>query len=519
MMGGRMPRPPLDSSWARGQRVGRYEILTRLSVGGMAEVFLAVVGGPGGFRKFVTLKRILPSLQEDEEFVRMFLDEARITAALSHSNIAQLFDLGEESGELFLAMEFIPGQDLGRVFRGITRPGGELPIGFSCAVVRDLCVALHYAHHFTDAGGRLSPVIHRDISPKNVMVTYGGDVKVIDFGIAKARGKLEETDAGLVKGSTSYMSPEQILGERLDGRSDLFSAGVVLWELLAGRRLYKAREGPTVMRQVLKDPILPPQAVNPKVSSALSDVVVRALAKDPQERFATGREMARMIESAAGVPIFDEDQLGAFMRENFRENLEKTQALLASVQAGDADRLRLAAHELAQDAGTHSTSAAPKPDEVPTKAMNQAEPEPSASKIPGGAVILAVDDSKTGLLVLQTYLSREGYRVVGCAAPSEAFATLERLTPELIILDVLMPEMDGFELCRRIREQERLRLVPIIFLSAACSLDERVKGLTVGGDDFIRKPYEPEEFTARIRAHLHRSALSKRTEAVATKGP
>jgi serine/threonine-protein kinase len=507
-----MPEPT-DTSWSRGQRVGRYEILTRLSVGGMAEVFLAVVSGQGGFRKFVTIKRILPQLQDDEEFVRMFLDEARITAALSHSNIAQLFDLSEANGELFVAMEFIPGQDLGRLFRAALRAHREIPVGFACSVMRDVCLALHYAHHFTDPGGAPCPVIHRDVSPKNVMVTYNGDVKVIDFGIAKARGQLEETEAGRIKGSTNYMSPEQVMGGTLEGPSDLFSAGVVLWELLAGRRLFQGRGDAQVMRRLVNEQVAPPHTVNPKVPTPLSDMVTRALAKDPHERFATGREMARMIESVAGVPLFDQDGLAAFMRELCRENLEKTQRLLAGVTAADVGRLRVAADELAADAASGSSTDPPPPkDEVSTRVLS--DKENAALRAVAGpareATILAVDDSKTGLLVVTTYLNREGYRVLGCSSPLEALATLEKTVPDLIILDVVMPEMDGFELCGRIRQQERLRYVPIIFLSAACSLDERVKGLTVGGDDFIRKPYEPEVFAARIRAHLHRAALSER---------
>src|SRR5579871_4889482 len=269
---------------SKGQRLGKYEILTRLSVGGLAEIFLCFVAGPGGFRKFVTLKRILPDLREDEEFVAMFLDEARISASLSHSNIAQVFDLGQENGELFIAMEFIPGQDVARIQKASRKLGRRLPTGFSSRVVHDVCLALHYAHHYTDRAGKPSPIIHRDISPKNVMVTYAGNVKVIDFGIAKARDRISGTEAGQLKGSARYMSPEQVRGEPVSGQSDLFSAGVMLHELLTGTYLFNASTSREMFAKILTAPITPPHEVDPQVPPALSEVTMRALEREPGRR-------------------------------------------------------------------------------------------------------------------------------------------------------------------------------------------------------------------------------------------
>src|SRR4051812_46369838 len=182
-----MPSGSVAPDLDRGRRIGKYEILTRLSMGGMAELFLAYTAGPGGFRKFVAVKQILPDIKKDESFVKMFLDEARITAAFSHANIGQVFDLGEQDSELFLAMEFISGQNLEQIVKRANKRAFTIPLGFAARVVRDACLGQHYAHHFTDAAGKSAPVVHRDVSPKNVMVTYTGDVKVIDFGIAKAR--------------------------------------------------------------------------------------------------------------------------------------------------------------------------------------------------------------------------------------------------------------------------------------------------------------------------------------------
>jgi serine/threonine-protein kinase len=333
----------------RGRRISKYEILTRLSVGGMAELFLAFTSGPGGFRKFVALKQILPDVKT-EEFVKMFLDEARITAAFSHANIGQVFDLGEEDGELFLAMEFLAGQNLEQLMKGANKLGEALPPGFAARVIRDVCLGLHYAHHFVDPAGKAVAIVHRDMSPRNVMVTYDGGVKVIDFGIAKAKGRLGRTAVGMVKGTGGYMSPEQVRNRQLDGRSDLFSAGVLLYEMLTGRRLFNAVGDAAMMLQIVEGEIPPPRSINPNVPEALEAVVLRALERDLGKRFATGREMAKAIEQAMGHELFDEEKMAALMDEMFAEKRQKTRALLEYANRDDA-RISEAASALQDNAG------------------------------------------------------------------------------------------------------------------------------------------------------------------------
>ena len=310
----------------RGRKIGKYEILTRLSVGGMAELFLAFTSGPGGFRKFVALKQILPDVKT-EEFVKMFLDEARITAAFSHPNIGQVFDLGLEDDELYLAMEYLPGQNLEQVMMAASyvRP---LPIGFAARVARDVCLGLHYAHNFTAPSGRKVAVVHRDMAPRNVMITYDGVVKVIDFGIAKAKGRIARTRVGMVKGTSGYMSPEQVRGQDLDGRSDLFTAGVLLHEMLVGQRLFDTTDEDAMMRQIANAEIAPPRANNPDVPEVLDAVVMKALAKDPSRRFTTGREMAKALEVAVGPDMFDEEAVAELMQALFADKRLKTLALL-----------------------------------------------------------------------------------------------------------------------------------------------------------------------------------------------
>jgi len=348
----------MSSDFHRGERIGKYQIITQLSVGGMAELFLGFTAGPGGFRKYVAIKRILPDVRSNEAFERMFLDEARITAVFNHPNIAQVYELGREEDGLFLAMEFIAGQNLDQLTAAYVRRREPIPLGLSVAVMRDVCLALHYAHTFTDPSGRPSPIIHRDVAQKNVMVTYDGVVKLLDFGIAKARNSLERTRAGMVKGTAGYMSPEQVRGQPLDGRSDVFSAGVVLWELITGGRLFAAKTEREEMASIVQAPIPPPRHPSETVSESLSEVILKALERDPKNRIPSAKELARALEQAMGPALFDGDQRAAVMRELFEKKMATTRALLESADAS---------------AGTDAGEPEPAP---------QAEPPPKAEPAP-----------------------------------------------------------------------------------------------------------------------------------------
>jgi serine/threonine-protein kinase len=358
-------------------------VLAQLSVGGMAELFLGFTSGPGGFRKYVALKRILPDAQGDDSFERMFLDEARITAALNHPNIGQVFELGRDGNGLYLAMEFIAGQNLNQVANVCRRRNKPLPLGFSLSVVRDVCLALHYAHSFTTPGGKAYPVIHRDVAQKNVMVTYDGVVKLLDFGIAKARDALVHTHVGMVKGTTGYMSPEQVRGEPLDGRSDLFAAGVMLHEMLTGQRLFEAETERQEMEMILDAPIPAPSTLVREVSPEVSAVVLKALARKRDERYANGRDMARAIEAAAGRLLFDADQRAAFMQEHFQDRMEVTRGLLQS--ADEVKEPESGETEAARPRKTEAPRPPPPQNEetrllVPAEAKRPTQAQPQAQR-------------------------------------------------------------------------------------------------------------------------------------------
>ncbi len=294
----------------------------------MSEIFLATQSGLAGFNKLVVLKTILPDISGEEDFVRMFLDEARTTAAFNQPNIAQVFELDVADGQLFMAMEFVQGCTLVEMARACRLAKESIPVGFTLQAVRDTALALHYAHNFTDARGRKQVVIHRDVAEKNIMVTYEGVTKLLDFGIAKALGRANRTTVGMVKGTSGYMSPEQIRGEPLDGRSDVFALGVVLHECLTGMRLFHGKKPEDGMMAALKETVAPPSKLNSEVSPELDAIVLKSLERKREDRFTTALEMARAIEKAAQGLIWHPEQTAELVTKHFSERRLETRRLL-----------------------------------------------------------------------------------------------------------------------------------------------------------------------------------------------
>ncbi|HEY8089303.1 MAG TPA: serine/threonine-protein kinase, partial [Polyangiaceae bacterium] len=256
------------------QAFGRYELLQRISMGGMAEVFLAR-HTPSG--TLVALKRILPEVAEDEEFIKMFEDEARIASRLEHPYIARCLDFGNVDGEWYIAFEYVAGKDLRALFDRRTRQGGEAPpLWFTCQVFGQVAEGLAYAHARKDDGGTPVSIVHRDVSPQNIIVSFDGDVKLIDFGIAKAAGKLSRTQVGSIKGKFGYMSPEQVRGLEVDLRADIFCLGICLWELVTMQRLFSAENELLVIEKVRSLRVEPPSRYNPRCPPELDRIVLKA---------------------------------------------------------------------------------------------------------------------------------------------------------------------------------------------------------------------------------------------------
>ncbi len=272
-----------------GKHYGRYELEQRLAMGGMAEIFSARIRTEG-FEKRVCIKRILPHYLESEEFITMFRDEARTAARLQHANVVQVFDFGDVEGTLFLAMELVDGSDLRRVLETARKQGRSIAVGAALQIAIDMCKGLHHAHTLSD-GGRALGIVHRDVSPHNVLISKAGEVKVTDFGIARAAERATHTSTGMVKGKIAYMAPEQAQGLPFDHRLDQFATGVVLWEMLAGRRLFAADNDASTLKKVLACQVPPLAALRPEVPAALDEVLARVLREAPADRFADMRQL------------------------------------------------------------------------------------------------------------------------------------------------------------------------------------------------------------------------------------
>ena len=305
---------------------GKYFLLDRINVGGMAEVYKAKTVGVEGFEKIVAIKRILPSVAEDEEFIKMFVDEAKITSQLSHANLCQTFDLGKIDDTFYIAMEYVPGKDLRAVFERMNRRGERMPLTLAAYVMARVCDGLDYAHRKRDPSGRDLHIVHRDVSPQNIIVSYEGEVKLIDFGIAKAANKITKTQAGILKGKFGYMSPEQVRGLALDGRSDIFAAGVVLYELCTGERLFTGASDFSVLEKVQQAKVTPPSQIDPNIPLRLERIILKALAREPEDRYQQAADVAhdltRFLIESQQKPVTREDA-AAFMKSTFPEDRDE----------------------------------------------------------------------------------------------------------------------------------------------------------------------------------------------------
>jgi serine/threonine-protein kinase len=325
--------------------IGRYELLKKLAMGGMAEIYLARQSGPVGFTKAVVLKRILPQLAAQQRFVNMFLDEARLAARFNHPNIVQIYDLGQEGQDYFIAMEYIHGEDLKGIVRRSAEVGQRIPMEHICKIFSGVLDGLHYAHSQQDLEGRPHGVVHRDVSPHNVLLSYQGGVKLVDFGIAKARSEITTTVPGKVKGKHAYMSPEQVRGLDLDGRSDIFSVGIVMYELLTWTRLFKRTKPLETLQAVTSDPVTPVRQLNPNVPPELEQIVMRALERERERRYPTARDMQLELEDLLlklGLRS-NPALMSMFLQDLFDEKVRARSKALTQANANNLESVVLAA--------------------------------------------------------------------------------------------------------------------------------------------------------------------------------
>ena len=276
-------------------QVGRYRLIAELAHGGMGDVYLGVAQGPMGFSKLMVIKMLRPGLAEDEQFLQMFLEEARLAARLNHPNVVQTVEVGNEGRRYFLAMEYLEGQSLQRIRQRVAKEH-PFPLGPHLRMLVDACNGLHYAHELVDIDGRPLGIVHRDATPHNIFVTYDGQVKVVDFGIAKAMDSSLETRTGELKGKIAYMPPEQASAQRVDRRADVFAMGVMVWEAAVGRRLWKGMNEIAIMHDLLRGAIPSPREADPRVSPDLDAICRRALAQNAADRYPTCADLASDLE-------------------------------------------------------------------------------------------------------------------------------------------------------------------------------------------------------------------------------
>jgi serine/threonine protein kinase len=285
---------------------GKYILLRRLAEGGMAELFLARRHGPGDSGELLVVKRILPRFSQDPEFVRLFVKEARIACRLSHPNVVRVDDLGRVHDVYFIAMEFVDGEDLGQLLLRLEQAGrGALPLGTVAHLISGLCEGLDYAHRATDLHGRPLGIVHRDVNPENVLVTVSGEVKIVDFGVAWAAAFADGVVPSDAPGKVAYMAPEQVRGEVVDLRADVFSVGVLLWELLCGRPLFRRAAHVLTMRAVLEGEIPPPSTLRKDAPPALDGVASRALARQVGDRYPSCAALAAALCDVAAQSDWD----------------------------------------------------------------------------------------------------------------------------------------------------------------------------------------------------------------------
>jgi serine/threonine protein kinase len=309
-------------------KFGNYLLLERIAVGGMAEVFVAKAFGVEGFERLLAIKKILPTMGEDSEFIHMFVDEARIAVQLAHANIVQVLELGKHDENLYIAMEYISGRDLRQLMERFRKRQQPLPVPQACLIVAEVCEALDYAHRKRDAQGRPLGIVHRDVSPQNVLVSFDGEVKLIDFGIAKAESRLQKTQSGILKGKFSYMSPEQVKGLPIDGRSDLFACAILLWELICGEKLFAGESDFAILEKVKAAAVPEPRSRNPACPPELQAVILKALAVDPDRRYQSASELHDELMRFTVIDeahMFGSRQLAEWLRDAFKAEYEKEQ--------------------------------------------------------------------------------------------------------------------------------------------------------------------------------------------------
>src|SRR5580704_1579219 len=315
---------PPDPSPGAPKKVGRYEVISHLATGGMAQIYLARQSGLGAFERHVVLKTILRERATDERFVTMFLDEAKLAATLNHQNVAQVYEVDQADGAYFMAMEYVHGENARAILEATLRRGWTIPLELAIMIISGAAAGLHHAHERRGKQGQPLNIVHRDISPANIMVGFDGSVKVLDFGIAKAEERATKTVGGMIKGKYGYMSPEQCKGKPIDRRSDIFALGICLYEMTTLRRAFKGNDDFETMKRIVSGDVMLPSVAVQGYPRELEAIVLTAMANDPNARFQTAQEMIEALDAFAQRTklVGSNTAMGRFMVQLFGSRKE-----------------------------------------------------------------------------------------------------------------------------------------------------------------------------------------------------
>ncbi len=411
---------------------GRYALCGEIASGGMATVHLARQLGAAGFARIVAVKRLHERYSRDPEFVAMFLDEARLVARIRHPNVVQTIDVVAEDGELFLVMEYIHGESLLRVTRMATEAKALLPVPVACAIMAGALHGLHDAHEARSETGEALGIVHRDVSPHNILVGIDGVARVLDFGVAKASQRIQTTLDGQLKGKLSYMAPEQVTNRSLDRRVDVYAAGIVMWEALTGKKLFHGESEGAIVSQVLLETVRAPSTVNSAVPASLDAIVMKALARDAGERFATARELALAIERVA--PVASLSEVGELVSTSCAKSISARRDLIATIESrSSSSNIREAVDSLRFLAMTRSDGAV---------AMNTWPPPgtPSGSAVPNASAAMSLappNHPLRGSLPLPSSTTSGTVKPAGARAHGSGWRIAGVLAPTVLVLSVL----------------------------------------------------------------------------------
>ncbi len=408
--------------------LGRYALYGEIAAGGMATVHFGRLLGPVGFSRTVAIKRLHPQYAKDPEFVSMFLDEARLAARIRHPNVVPTIDVVATEGELFLVMEYVQGESLGRLVKTVDEEGARVPPHYASAIVAAALHGLHAAHEAADERGTPLQIIHRDVSPQNILVGLDGTPRVLDFGIAKAAGRLQTTRDGQLKGKIAYMSPEQLRVEKIDRRTDVYAAGVVLWEALTARRLFRGENDVATFGKVLTGDITPPSRVVGEIPPGLDAIVMRALSRAPDDRFPTAREMARALERA--MPLVAAADIGDWVTRHAGKSLAARAEQVAEIES-DRDNLAPARAQTVEEVRAIVHNAREVEPSDGERVRTSDVPTESTVPEPGAAGARATTGADTGSQVSVPFKARRrgafvAFVAVGVAAVLGLVALLAR---------------------------------------------------------------------------------------------